>query len=87
MHINSINIKNFKSYLDENVLDLNPGINIFVGKNGHGKSNFFQGIRITMFFMNINFSIAISFVLSDRYPFVKPEDKIPILYVIYLKII
>ena len=46
MHITSIYIKNFKSYLDFRLNDLNPCLNVVIGKNGHGKSNFFQGYNL-----------------------------------------
>lgn len=66
MQITNIYIKNFKSYLDEHIDTLNPAVNVFVGRNGHGKSNFFQ---------------AISFVLSDKYQLLKAEDKLQLLHV------
>lgn len=44
MSLEYIDLKNFKSYKDERVSDLSKGINIFIGKNGHGKSNLFSSI-------------------------------------------
>ncbi len=39
----SILLKNFKSYEHQSLNDLNSRINIVVGSNGQGKSNFFKG--------------------------------------------
>lgn len=36
-------MKGFKSYEDELINNLSPHINIIIGKNGEGKSNFFKG--------------------------------------------
>lgn len=38
-----IAIENFKSYESQVINNLNPHINIIIGKNGEGKSNFFKG--------------------------------------------
>jgi AAA15 family ATPase/GTPase len=38
-----IAIENFKSYESQVINNLNPQINIIIGKNGEGKSNFFKG--------------------------------------------
>jgi AAA15 family ATPase/GTPase len=40
----SIVLKNFKSYEQQAVNDLNSRINIILGSNGQGKSNFLKGI-------------------------------------------
>ena len=42
MSIKDITITNFLSYKKQSV-QLNPHLNIFVGHNGSGKSNFFNG--------------------------------------------
>ena len=61
MHIKQIIIKGFKTYKDEIVVGpLSAKDNIFVGHNGHGKSNFFS---------------AIMFVLSDKYSNIRQEEK------------
>lgn len=39
----SILLKNFKSYESQAINDLNSRINVVVGSNGQGKSNFFKG--------------------------------------------
>jgi chromosome segregation ATPase len=39
----SIILKNFKSYENQTIASLNSRINIVVGANGQGKSNFFKG--------------------------------------------
>lgn len=38
-----ITLKGFKSYEDETLNNLHPRINIVLGRNGEGKSNFFKG--------------------------------------------
>lgn len=42
-----ITLKNFKSYDSQLIHDLNPRINLFIGKNGDGKSNFFKGTMLS----------------------------------------
>ena len=41
--ISKIELKNFKSYGEEVIENLDDKINVFVGKNGHGKSNIHHG--------------------------------------------
>ncbi len=41
--MNMISLKGFKSYEDETLNNLHPRINIVLGRNGEGKSNFFKG--------------------------------------------
>jgi AAA15 family ATPase/GTPase len=41
--MNMITLKGFKSYEDETLNNLHPRINIVLGRNGEGKSNFFKG--------------------------------------------
>jgi AAA15 family ATPase/GTPase len=41
--MNLIALKNFKSYDHQLVNNLSPHINVILGKNGDGKSNFFKG--------------------------------------------
>lgn len=61
MHIQSITIKNFKSYRDFSLIEsLDSKINLIIGQNGHGKSNFLD---------------AIIFVLTDKYSNLRHEDK------------
>lgn len=45
MHLNSINIRGFKSFAEEVELILEPGITTIVGPNGCGKSNVSDAIR------------------------------------------
>lgn len=53
MFIKRIVIQGFKSYKNETIIDnFSPNLNVVVGRNGSGKSNFFAAIR---------------FVLSDAY--------------------
>jgi len=61
MHIKYILIKKFKSYRDLSYMEpLNEGVNLVIGSNGHGKSNFLD---------------AIIFVLTDKYSNLRQEDK------------
>lgn len=49
MYISEIRIDGFTSYLSEtSVSDLSPGVNVVVGRNGAGKSNFFAAIRFVL---------------------------------------
>ena len=38
-----VTLKNFKSYQNQMVTNISPRINLIIGKNGQGKSNFFKG--------------------------------------------
>ncbi|CAH6723260.1 structural maintenance of chromosomes protein 3 [[Candida] jaroonii] len=61
MFIKKIIIQGFKTYKDTTVIDLiSPEFNVVVGRNGSGKSNFFQAIR---------------FVLSDAYTHMTREER------------
>ncbi|GAA5821894.1 hypothetical protein JCM3770_002649 [Rhodotorula araucariae] len=66
MHIKSLKIQGFKSYRDETAVDpFSPGLNLLVGRNGSGKSNFFSAIR---------------FVLSDDYTSLSREERQALLH-------
>ena len=43
MHISNLKISNFRNY-DLLKLDLNPNMNIIIGNNGQGKTNFLESI-------------------------------------------
>lgn len=43
-----ITLKGFKSYEDETLNNLHPRINIVLGRNGEGKSNFFKGTSFSI---------------------------------------
>ncbi|GAA5985596.1 hypothetical protein JCM5350_007149 [Sporobolomyces pararoseus] len=61
-----IKIQGFKSYRDETLVDpFSPGLNLLVGRNGSGKSNFFSAIR---------------FVLSDAYTSLSREERQSLLH-------
>lgn len=61
MHIKKIVIQGFKTYKNTTVIDdLSPNLNVMVGRNGSGKSNFFAAIR---------------FVLSDAYTHMTREER------------
>ncbi|SCV71055.1 BQ2448_3817 [Microbotryum intermedium] len=66
MHIKSLKIQGFKSYRDETIVDpFSSGLNLLVGRNGSGKSNFFAAIR---------------FVLSDAYTSLSREERQTLLH-------
>jgi structural maintenance of chromosome 3 (chondroitin sulfate proteoglycan 6) len=66
MHIKQIIIQGFKSYKDQTVIEpFSPGLNVIVGRNGSGKSNFFAAIR---------------FVLSDAYTQMGREERNALLH-------
>ncbi|MCP4110730.1 MAG: AAA family ATPase, partial [Desulfobacteraceae bacterium] len=44
--ISKITVENFFSFRHPTTIELNPDINILVGINGSGKSNFFKAIRL-----------------------------------------
>ncbi|KIW25248.1 uncharacterized protein PV07_08441 [Cladophialophora immunda] len=61
MHIKEITIQGFKSYKNQTVVNpFSPKLNVVVGRNGSGKSNFFAAIR---------------FVLSDAYSQMGREER------------
>lgn len=61
MHIKKIVIQGFKTYKNTTIIDdLSPSLNVVVGRNGSGKSNFFAAIR---------------FVLSDAYTHMTREER------------
>eukprot|EP01102_Stenamoeba_stenopodia_P022756 TRINITY_DN9604_c0_g1_i1.p1 TRINITY_DN9604_c0_g1~~TRINITY_DN9604_c0_g1_i1.p1 ORF type:complete len:1215 (-),score=383.83 TRINITY_DN9604_c0_g1_i1:174-3818(-) len=66
MHIKKVIVEGFKSYLSQSDFDpFNPRINVIVGRNGAGKSNFFE---------------AISFVLGDLFSNIRAEDRQSLLH-------
>ncbi|EXJ69237.1 structural maintenance-chromosome 3 (chondroitin sulfate proteoglycan 6) [Cladophialophora psammophila CBS 110553] len=61
MHIKQITIQGFKSYKNQTVVyPFSPKLNVIVGRNGSGKSNFFAAIR---------------FVLADAYSTMGREER------------
>lgn len=49
MHLREIRINGFTSYTGNVTLgNINPGVNVVVGRNGAGKSNFFHAIRFVL---------------------------------------
>ncbi|TKA81051.1 Chromosome segregation protein sudA [Cryomyces minteri] len=66
MYIKQIIIQGFKSYKDQTVIEpFSPKLNVIVGRNGSGKSNFFAAIR---------------FVLSDAYTQMGREERQALLH-------
>lgn len=66
MHIKYVTVQGFKSYRDAVKTDeLSPAHNIVVGRNGSGKSNFFN---------------AIQFVLSEDFSRLSPEQRQSFIY-------
>ena len=45
MILKSINIKNFRSYYDENLFELSEGLTLIIGGNGDGKTTFFEALE------------------------------------------
>jgi len=62
MYIKQVIIRGFKTYKDQTSLeeDFHPGVNVVVGFNGSGKSNFFN---------------AVMFVISDKYNTLRAETR------------
>ncbi|ESU40836.1 Chromosome partition protein smc [Giardia duodenalis] len=48
MYLSEVEIKNFRSIVYASVTGLHPGINVFVGINGAGKSNFYGAILFAL---------------------------------------
>jgi predicted ATP-dependent endonuclease of OLD family len=48
MKINSLTIKNIKSFNEKNTINFNANLNIFVGKNGGGKSTILNILKLLM---------------------------------------
>ncbi|MBW0487261.1 hypothetical protein O181_026976 [Austropuccinia psidii MF-1] len=66
MFIQSLTIQGFKSYRDATwVESFSPGVNVVVGRNGSGKSNFFSAIR---------------FLLNDQYGSLNREERQSLLH-------
>jgi len=66
MYIKQIIIQGFKSYKEQTEIErFSPGLNVIVGRNGSGKSNFFAAIR---------------FVLSDAYTQMSREERQALLH-------
>lgn len=66
MHIKQITISGFKSYRDATIVGpFSAGHNVVVGRNGSGKSNFFDAVR---------------FVLSDTYSSLRAEERVALLH-------
>ncbi|CAG0885820.1 unnamed protein product [Cyprideis torosa] len=66
MHIKQVIISGFKSYRELTTIEVfDPKHNVVVGRNGSGKSNFFQ---------------AIQFVLSDEFSYLRPEQRQSLLH-------
>mgnify|MGYP000903913922 FL=1 len=45
MHIKTLHLRDFRNYSDQS-LELNPGLNIFVGDNAQGKTNLLEAIYV-----------------------------------------
>lgn len=66
MYIKQITISGFKSYRDATIAGpFSPGHNVVVGRNGSGKSNFFDAVR---------------FVLSDTFSSLRAEERVALLH-------
>jgi AAA15 family ATPase/GTPase len=68
MRIEELTIKNFKSYSNLILKDINKSLNIILGRNGQGKSNIHSG----------NFSLyklALHFLLTNKITKVTSQEK------------
>jgi structural maintenance of chromosome 3 (chondroitin sulfate proteoglycan 6) len=66
MHIQSITISGFKSYRDATIAGpFSPSHNVVVGRNGSGKSNFFDAVR---------------FLLADSFAHLRGEERVALLH-------
>jgi len=66
MHIKQITICGFKSYRDVTMAGpFDANHNVVVGRNGSGKSNFFDAVR---------------FVLSDKFANLRAEERMQLLH-------
>ncbi|CAN8065128.1 unnamed protein product [Agarophyton chilense] len=66
MHIKQITVTGFKSYRSATVAGpFSPSHNVVVGRNGSGKSNFFDAVR---------------FVLSDTFSNLRAEERVALLH-------
>jgi len=45
--IKKVSIRNFRSFLEEEISDFSEQLNLVIGKNGQGKSNFYAGFFIS----------------------------------------
>eukprot|EP00948_MAST-09A_sp_MAST-9A-sp1_P001236 g1236.t1 len=55
MHIKRVTLSGFKSYKEQfDLEDFSPYHNVIVGRNGSGKSNFFEAIRFVLFDKYVN---------------------------------
>lgn len=45
MILKSLNIKNFRSYYNENLFELSQGLTLIIGSNGDGKTTFFEALE------------------------------------------
>ena len=63
MHIQQVQIKNFRCFEDLTV-NLNPDINIFVGNNGSGKSAVLDAISVALY----PYLIELEYAITPDYP-------------------
>ena len=84
MHIKNVAIQGFLSYEKLEMgqkLQLSPGCNLILGKNGSGKSNFLQGKWWKYFFSlwllicKRLFFAAVIFALSDKFKSASKQEK------------
>ena len=45
MRINSIEIKNYRSYVGPNRFEINPRLTLIIGANGEGKTNLYDAME------------------------------------------
>src|ERR1022692_2351684 len=47
MKVLKLQLHNYKSFLDSDIIDFDPHMNVVVGKNNTGKSAFLEGLSLT----------------------------------------
>jgi len=75
-YIKTITVSGFRSYRDQVAVEpFSPRNNVIVGRNGSGKSNFFAGKLTVCGGCPKADSIAVRFVLSDKYTSMSREER------------
>ena len=64
MIVKEITLQNFRNY--ENTVDLNPSINIFLGKNAQGKTNLIEAVYLCAFARSFRTNNAAELVKFDQ---------------------
>ena len=65
MKLRELKLSNFRNYKEVN-LDFNPGINIFIGDNGSGKTNILEAIYVLSLTKSGRFGADIDLIKSGE---------------------